>query len=271
MRFKHFSFLLFVLFCSLQYESQAQWTRNKSFNSYGYRNMINGDVVQVLRKKPFSRFGIGLTYAPFSSTFEYQYEDDLGVADSLTSIDSKGMGYGLALSMSIPFAAPGLKSLVAFSVGIHVNGYVVEADPLTINVERENYHATSEYSGGGGAVLIGVPVGFELISGGEASLDRADAFSFNVGAGFMPSMAVGGMYDFVGAKFHAPFYAKAELGFHLGINWKIRGTYLASSPTSFNNMLSDMDLSFGELKTRMKNKDQFMISLIVQPFSFTWD
>ena len=105
----------------------------------------------------------------------------------------------------------------------------------------------------------------------EATLERSNRFSFTVGGGIFPMLGAGVVYEFGGVNLVAPFYAKAELGFHAGVNWKLRATYIAKSPTSFSNDRNDIFSEPITVETSLKSNDKFMLSILVQPFSFGWE
>lgn len=250
----------------------AQWGGRRSYRM-GYGSYVYGDAVAAMRKKPFQRFSVGLTYVPMSSTFSYRTVNDAGLPDSANTIDVKGFGFGVAYSMSIPVAHAGSKSLLAIGVGLNANWYLLSVkDKLSIQVQNQGYNGSYSYSGGGGGgFMIGVPVSLDLVNGGEATLDRSTPFSFVLGVGFIPFVSMGAMYEFAGVKAAAPLYAKMELGFHAGINWKVRAAYIGKSPTSFSEERGDIFPQYGMLETKMESNDQFMLSVLVQPFSFGWE
>lgn len=270
MRVKNLIYLVAVLLLLSGSDLKAQWSGRHSYH-WGYNSYIMGDAVRVMRKKPFQRFSVGISYVPVSATFSYRMVDVDGVADSTHSLDAKGGGFGVAYAMGIPVARVGNKSLAAISVGLLANWYLLNGDPLTLKVDEENYHSSQELATGGGGFMIGVPVGLDLVSGGEATLDRADPLSFTLGVGVMPMISMGIMYEFAAVKVRAPGYIKAELGFHAGINWKLRGTYIFKSPTSFSQDRNDIFSNYGNIESELKSNDQFMFSLLVQPFSFGWE
>lgn len=78
-------------------------------------------------------------------------------------------------------------------------------------------------------------------------------------------------HHFVGFKFLATPNIKAELSLFAGINWKLRATYILKSPISFSNDRDDLFNIASDVRTSLKIHDQFMISILVQSFSFRWD
>jgi len=270
MRIKNLTYLVAAILLLHNSDLKAQWGGRHSYH-WDYSSYIMGNAVRIMKKKPFQRFSVGVTYVPVSSTFSYQTVDNNDIADSIRSINVKGAGYGVAYAMGIPVAQTGNKSLAAISVGILANWYLLSGDQLNVTMKQTYYSGHYSYSGAGMGFMFGLPVGLDLVSGGEASLDRSDRFSFTLGAGFIPMITMSGMYKFVGLKAMAPAYAKIELGFHAGINWKLRAMYISKSPTSFSQDRDDIFNEYGTVKGEMKSNDQIMFSLLVQPFSFGWE
>jgi len=264
--------LLAIFLLSILSEAQGQWGTRRS-NRLGYGSYIYGNAVDVMRKKPFQRFSVGLTYVPITGTFSYRTVDDQNVPDSSQSVDIKGSGFGVVYSMSIPVAHAGNNSIMAIGVGLNANWYLLKSEKdFTIEVKDQYYSGKYTYSGvGGGGFMIGVPVSLDLLSGGEATLDRANRFSFVLGVGFIPYVGMGAMYEFVGLNVGAPLYAKMEIGFHAGINWKLRASYMGKSPSSFSDGNSEIFSDYGTVEANMESNDKFMLSILVQPFSFGWE
>lgn len=227
--------------------------------------------MSILRKKPYQRYAVGLSYIPVSGSFDFRTIDEFGVADTNHSVNVKGWGAGVVYSFVIPVARTGEKTIAAINIGLSANYYLFDVDDVTIRRVSANYNSTSSYSGPGAGFMFGLPVGLDLITGGEASLDRANRFSFAVGAGVMPLVSMAAVHEFGGLSLRVPPYVKAEIGFHFGINWKVRASYLTKSAISFSDdskNIFDIDTN---IDTKLKANDRFIISLMVQPFSFGWD
>lgn len=249
--------------------SSAQWGYS---SNNGTRFRLNQDPIERARKRPFQRWGAGFNYVPLSGNVAYKTYDEYGDLDSIKTFPIKGWGAGINYSYVIPFAHAGEKALLGVFVGLNANYYMYSVDKVTFSrIDYNNQVTKVTYSDGIGAnLMFALPVGIDLLLGGEATLDRANRFSFVVGGGAYPLFSMGGFNESVGAAFRAPGYVKAEIGFHQGINWKIRATYLTKSAISFDK---DMDAVFGGntgVTSSLQAKDQLMLSILVQPFSFKW-
>jgi hypothetical protein len=244
---------------------------HSGFYTPRYGSYVGFDPIATARKKPFQRYAVGLTYAPFSGTVSFTTIDEFGITDSIKSMDIKGSGGGVLYAIIVPCARLGNRSLAAIHIGINGNYYSIKLDEITIKRQSAFYDGSVTLSGGGAGFMFGFPVGVDLITGGEATLDRADRFSFTVGAGVFPLMGVAIVNQFAGVNFKAPPYVKAEVGFHFGINWKLRATYVTKSALSFTENDESLFSDGSTVQTSLKSNDHFMLSLMIQPFSFGWE
>jgi|GEM_PF-2461628 len=268
---KKLLFVLATFFIQLlsSNDMQAQWGYS-GFHShrYGYAGI---DPIAMARKKPFQRYGVGLSYIPVSGTFSYQPVDEEGNTDTATSVNINGWGAGVAYSIIIPCARTGEKTLLAVHIGLNGNFYMFKVPDMTVKTTSAYATSTSSYSGPGSGFMFGLPVGLDLLTGGEATLDRSDRFSFVLGAGFFPLISMANVHETFGFKARIPPYIKAEMGFHAGINWKVRATYITKSPISYTNTPESLFNGEYNMNARLNANDRFMITLLVQPFSFGWD
>lgn len=266
------NFILYATIVALLFTtSQAKAQFHSGFYTPHYRSYIGFDPIETARKKPFQRYAVGFTYAPFSGTVSFKTIDEFGISDSIKSIDIKVSGGGVLYAIIVPCARLGNRSLAAIHIGINGNYYSFKLDEVTINRQSAFYNGSVTLSGGGAGFMLGFPVGVDLITGGEATLDRSDRFSFTVGAGVFPLMGVAIVNEFGGVNFKAPPYVKAEVGFHFGINWKLRATYVTKSALSFTQNDESLFSDGSAVQTSLKSNDRFMLSLMIQPFSFGWE
>ena len=183
MRFKTLALLLIGLCVTM--EAAAQFHGRARIRSYSnYRSYLRADPVASGRKKPFQRFGIGLSYTSAPATFKYQVRDNLSDYDSLKSISSNGYGLGGLITFTVPVVRTGMKGLIGVHIGINYMTYIYPSEEkMVVKKSTQYYNGTYTYSGSGGGMMIGVPVGLDMISGGEASLNREDRISFSLGGG----------------------------------------------------------------------------------------
>lgn len=265
--------LLFIAVMSFQLIYSDAYAQMGYGGPGKYRFLVSQDPLSRARKKPFQRWGAGFNFIPVSGKVAYTTYDQYGNVDSVKDAKIKGWGAGIHYSYEIPIARTGEKTLLAIPIGLNVNFYLYEVDSVAFSEKYfDNSISTVSYAKGAGLnFMFGLPVGLDLLMGGEATLDRANPFSFVVGGGVYPMFTMGGFNESVGAAFRAPGYVKAELGFHKGINWKIRATYLTSSGISFDKDLGSVFDGAASVSSALKAKDQLILSLYVQPFSFKWE
>jgi len=68
---------------------------HSGFYTPRYGSYVGFDPIATARKKPFQRYAVGLTYAPFSGTVSFTTIDEFGTTDSIKSMDIKGSGGGV--------------------------------------------------------------------------------------------------------------------------------------------------------------------------------
>ncbi|RYD55812.1 MAG: hypothetical protein EOP56_14710 [Sphingobacteriales bacterium] len=115
---------------------------------------------------------------------------------------------------------------------------------------------------------VGVPLSLDYKVGADAILDRGRGMCFTAGAGLYPyvMLSAWGTFEDVTAK-AAPF-AKIELGYVLGIAFKVRATVI-SGLTYMSERPPVQGVS--NLRVEMKGKPELNLSLLIMPFSYQWE
>jgi hypothetical protein len=122
------------------------------------------------------------------------------------------------------------------------------------------------------AITIGLLIGIDYRVGGDAVLDKSKRGMFNIGAGFSPSamaLSYNPLNEVVPPmQFKMIPYLKAEVGFFLGIGFKLRGEMLFGKMNYFDVTGKDED---SQLDISMKSKiTGFRLSLGLMPYSWHW-
>ncbi len=170
--------------------------------------------------------------------------------------------YALAINENsgYPIMATGKSSAVIFTYGL--TGRLSRYDLPSIKLG--NYTTNFIFSN----VDIGVPIGIDFKSGGEAMLDKTKRFCFTLGAGLEGLWVSGNMnrqttYSKAG---FAPFM-KAEFGFLTGFaGFKLRASYMGGSYTYFQAE----DVANGS-QVKLSNDNQFTISLVILEMVKQWE
>lgn len=258
--------LMILLFSN---PADAQYFRGH-FRKPSYSGNLRFDRNRFGKIKPFSWYAAGISYMNMSGNIEHQDWDPNGERDTIATSSAKGTGIGVAYNFFIPVAQAGGANLLAVDIGIHASFGFVNGEKTTITVASQYATSTNTYSNQGMTFVFGVPVGLQLISGGEAICDRSKKMSFTVGAGFFPMLNMGVIDNFGGVALKVPPYIKAEIGIFAGINWKLRATYLFKSPNSFRGIGENI-LTGQTDEIRFNPNDQLILGIAVQPFSWTWE
>ena len=229
--------------------------------------------------KGLQRFQLGYTYP--MSTAKYTTRtvvfDDFGDnnLDTTLSKDAKTKGgFGVTLGTNFPIVRMGDKSSLAISLDYLYNFLVWDADMVKISGYDEStgsYTYNSSYVPSAVTVQMGLPIGIDYKTGGEATLDRSNRTSFTFGTGFYPSMSATVFENNAGAKLKIQPFLKAEFGVFAGVNWKLRALY-AFGRLEYIDYSSSLGVSgySQEESASLISKSSLNLSLMVQPFSFGW-
>jgi hypothetical protein len=229
--------------------------------------------------KGLQRFQIGYTF-PMSSakyTTHTLIFDDFGESnlDTTMSKDAKTKGgFGVTLGTHFPIVHMSETSCLAISLDFLYNLLVWDADMVKIegyDASTGEYSYNSSYIPSAATVHMGLPIGIDYKTGGEASLDRSNRMSFTFGTGFYPSLNATIFENNAGAKMKIQPYLKAELGVFGGVNWKLRALYSFGrlEYIDYSSSLSGTGYEYSE-SASLISKSSLSLSLMVQPFSFGW-
>jgi hypothetical protein len=178
----------------------------------------------------------------------------------------KGSYLGAFVSIYHRLAMLNDKSCLAFDWGFDALAIVDETGKMSYNTPAYNYSIESLVA----YWHYGVPLLIDYKYGGEATYDKADNFSFTLGAGIMPMLAVGAINEVGQISGSIAPLVKAEIGFFAGVQWKVRAMYMMQSGDVLNtNDNSDNVLKYHNY--RLNVKPGINIGISVMPFSFGWD
>ena len=217
--------------------------------------------------KPFQRYEVGYTFLSANGTMLHSHLTPFDDVDTSFDCEVKGKAWGIAYGTYFPLAAISEKSLLTFYLGLNVNIYRWRADSLFFAEKAPR--STYVYKDDGFGFLVGLPIGLDYKTGGEATLDKSDKFSFTAGGGIMPTAAVGGLSYWGQAKIKLIPYIKAEIGMHAGIEWKVRAMYMLRSPMGFTDINHDLE-GILQSQAEFQTNDRLMISVLLMPFSWDW-
>ena len=251
-------------------------TYNASAQSFGsvqraYNNTLsNGKSVSF-----FHRLDIygGLTMGSGNITSTSRYIDPAN--PNIISGDSRSQDFNyrslsVGFSSYIPLthlnsrACLGL-SIATFynnnSIEIHNPGFSSGSTTITSDVLKNAF--------------VSIPIGVDYIYGGEASMNKGDKITLRGGLGVMPFINVS-QFDSKyakGSNLGILPYAKAELGFFAGIEWKIKTQVILGSRTLYESKAGDYDLQDAQSYSSFKASLQpaYSVGIAIMPFSMGWE
>jgi len=225
--------------------------------------------------KHADRYEIGVNYVMPTGTFDgvtpvlgynNYYLGDTTIRRSLKA----NPGYGASVGIAVPFAATGHIALFAVSIHAMFNQYSFDQVNSYMSVEDGSFkkspaNMTSTTS------QIALPIGIDWKIGSDAICSKRLFFSAALGAGVMPQVnltSVSASGGPTGTTFNATPYFKAEGAVYVGINVRIRAMYYPGNVRLIDNPGAIPGYSDGPF--RLTNNGNFMVSLILQPFSKRW-
>lgn len=159
------------------------------------------------------------------------------------------------------------KQMLAFdwSFGVHLYNFKL--------VDRDD-PVDGKYTLNAATMMFEMPVGLSYRSGGEASLDPKDKMLFTAGVGFAPSVALTALISSTllsaaGVQFKMRPYITADMGYFFGVAMKAKVTYYLT-PLELMNKL-DGDIHTGQSSLTLTGSSNFVVSLVILPFSFKWN
>lgn len=173
------------------------------------------------------------------------------------------------LGVSIPLSRITPKTMISFDIEANVIMGNITYDTFTV----DKIYKTDYYSEEMPFMMFSGPISINYKYGGDATLSKEDKFMASVGAGIAPAYIT--VDPLGGAKQDAlvkavPF-AKAELGFFLGVAWKLRATYFMGQYDLIDVKAENLNNATGIIRKQYSGPLGYNFSLKVYPLSFMWD
>ena len=121
--------------------------------------------------------------------------------------------------------------------------------------------------------LFDLPIALMYKSGGEVSLDPEKKLLFSIGAGFDPTLVLGGYNSAGGALFKIRSFLTMEIGAYFGIAMKMKATYYPGTLITINDTesgLSDAPDAYGTFTVNGSAQGSFLLSLVFLYHSRHW-
>lgn len=256
----HLSRILFLLLTiNLSISSSAQYRTN--LQDYYYRKVIGqGRFAQRMYVGVGTRFISGTATLKYQSydggNFSATYSPDLKASNSISGL--VGVYFPIALTSEGD-------NMFTFDLELMAGGSKLIYDSVDLNGKAKYMNATQ-------SLQFGIPFGISYRSGGDVALNKHSKGMFALGAGFFPCIVNSPDINII-IPYKVMPYVRAEAGIFLGIAMKIRATMF------FGNSVYDQYTSYGlaksvqfdQVKGTVKGNNGIMVSLIVLPFSTTWN
>jgi len=221
----------------------------------------------------FHRFEVGYSFlfgnGSESSYMRYREQGNPNVINGITtgqSFSYRGFNGYAGVYFPMAYLSSNTALLLNTSLIANINKFELGNTSLDPSVQMTNEGADA---------LIGIPIGLDFAYGGEVTNNKIDKVTLRAGAGVMPYLNYGTMADNSNhyARLGLRPYVKAEMGFFLGVEWKLRGMVIAGSRTIYNYTVGDYYLNdsgyYGSYS--LKVSPSYVVGFSVFPFSFGWE
>lgn len=265
---------LLAIFLLSYIPSQAQFTT--SLNRYRNTRGEESKNRLQLHKRIYLGYGMQFMSNPFKlrirDTF---YNDTTSYNDKVNkqSIDTTiytsaklSKTLNAFLGVSVPVARVSPKSMV--SLDIEANILMGEVSYDTIRIRKITDVRDTFYSENLPFMMMSGPISFNYKYGGDATLSKDNKAMFGAGLGVAASYITVEGGD---ALIKAVPFVKVEGGFFLGLAFKLRGTAYLGNYELLNTKTEKLGTASGILSRQYSGPLGYNVSIIVLPFSFTWD
>jgi len=216
------------------------------------------------------RYQIGYSFISTSADYKGKFTvfDSKSFKDTAvyrTGNVKTSVAWGISTGTYIPLTHMGNNSALVLDVNFMYNFF------LWKGIGEGIYGTTVGWDFSGATIQMGLPIGLDIKTGSDATLNRHQRFCYTVGAGVQPVYNFTAFEEGAGIQFKASPYLKAEVGVFAGICMKARLTYTMGKTSyisqtngfggMYDNLLSDFTLT---------GKSSMMATLVIMPFSWAW-
>jgi len=254
--------ILLLLLCIMASRGYSQASAARMIGSY-FKKKEEGKSV-----RSYQSWHLGVSI-PLENTYTFSWdywnraEDGtyLGKSNFTRTFKNKSLVFNA--SVYFPLFKISETSALAFNLGAMGHGLVSDIDPIKIGNTNYEYTFVS--------MQIGIPLTFDFKYGGEAINDKAERFSFTLGAGMCPIVYASSFGPISNTRGNIRPYVHGEIGFFAGIEWKFKVDYLAKSAEVYRADYRDFQsLPEGSLITTT-SKPMLSVGIALMPFSYDWE
>ncbi len=273
------AWFLFAAFLIAYIPSEAQLTT--SLNRYRKSDKEKTTKLQLHKRVYLGVYGQHLMSNPLylrirDTTFfdSASYADRVSGMEVDTNIQTVARlkksisGY---IGVSVPVALIGEKSMISLDIEANLLMGELSYDSLAIKKVIADGIDTF-YQENMPFMMLSGPVSVNYKWGGDASLSKDHKAMLAVGAGVAASyITVDPLSGKQDAIIKAIPFVKAEIGFFLGVAWKIRGTAYLGQYDLIDIKSENLSSAAGVIEKRYSGPLGYNISLMAYPLSFLWD
>lgn len=254
--------LVVILLCIVVNKTYSQTSATRMMGNY-FKAKEEGKNLRY-----YQSWHLGVS-VPLENTYTFSWdywnraEDGTYLGKSNVTRTFKNKALVLNAAVYFPMFEITETSALAFNLGVMGYGLVGDIDEIRIG------HTT--YQNQFVSMQMGMPLTFDFKYGGEATNDKAEKFSFTLGAGMCPIMYISTFGEFSNTRGSIRPYVHGEIGFFAGIEWKFKVDYLAKSTEVYRVDYRDFEtLPEGSLIS-VKGQPMLSVGIALMPFSYDWE
>lgn len=218
----------------------------------------------------FHRSSTGYGKFFINNKLTFQYKKANGIHETIERDLTTTASMHFEDNYFVPISGMGEKSILAFSFGAFVSMMQVEAEQVTLE-DGTTYKLDFPLT------LMGIPISLDYKVGGEATLNKRDNTMLTLGLGVAP-----GFYENYNENYILPFravaFAKAEVGFFLGLAFKLKANAFLSKGRYFDMVepyyspedVENPQAQSKPLEVKSYGNFGYSLTLMVLPYSFDW-
>lgn len=258
---------LFMLFSTVFAYGQfgRPYYHQRSYSSYGEKGRTWLKRAYISASLPFMTMEMDSKLVLDRSAAQ-TYNTPGPSVDTAIYLNKKCSGsYGFSVGTFFPLAKFNDHQMLALDVAFGGYTYTFDYGPV-------KYSSVDIVTDKAFFYLFDWPVGLQYKSGGEVNLDPEKKLLFSIGAGFDPTLTLGGYDAAGGAMFRIRSFVMTEIGVHFGIAMKIRATWYPGSIVMIDDTEGGTTLpnNYGTFTVNGTGSGNFLLSLVVLQNSMHW-
>lgn len=222
-------------------------------------------------KNRFNEIGIVAGIGSPTCKAYYYIADNKGRVreKSVTARAKTSLNYGLNVGTGIHIARLNENKSLALNLGV-----IMLFSKVSISNNELKIKNGTVFNEELELLRSGIPISLDYKVGAEAASDKYLKSMFTMGAGISPRFVSEGFLGGYAIPSLSPF-VKVEAGYYLGVAFKIRAMYFFGeqlwNDSFFLNAITNDELPAYGATYRLSTQGEFLLSLIVMPYSGSWE